>query len=115
MKATMVWRCRPCDGFYRKTTCVFRSFNVAIDGGCDSEMNDSDITMEEYVQRETEKALKKGKVYNWEIATYGELRYDEDVHYLKFFETEFLAIVYDDALTSDLKFSSEPTISPLIR
>ncbi|GJS67642.1 putative reverse transcriptase domain-containing protein [Tanacetum coccineum] len=26
MKATMAWRCRACDGFNGKTTCVFRSF-----------------------------------------------------------------------------------------
>ncbi|GKB15401.1 hypothetical protein Tco_0849324 [Tanacetum coccineum] len=26
MKATMAWRCRACDGFYGKTTCVFWSF-----------------------------------------------------------------------------------------
>ncbi|GJY26941.1 putative reverse transcriptase domain-containing protein [Tanacetum coccineum] len=26
MKATMTWRCRACDGFHGKTTCVFRSF-----------------------------------------------------------------------------------------
>ncbi|GJW88996.1 hypothetical protein Tco_0164336 [Tanacetum coccineum] len=26
MKATMAWRCRTCDGFHGKTTCVFWSF-----------------------------------------------------------------------------------------
>ncbi|GKA78831.1 reverse transcriptase domain-containing protein [Tanacetum coccineum] len=26
MKATIAWRCRACDGFHGKTTCVFRSF-----------------------------------------------------------------------------------------
>nr|GFA63862.1 hypothetical protein [Tanacetum cinerariifolium] len=34
-------------------------------------MDDPDITMEEYVQLETERALRNGKEYNWEIATYG--------------------------------------------
>ncbi|GJW66760.1 hypothetical protein Tco_0121184 [Tanacetum coccineum] len=75
-------------------------------------MEDRDMTMEEFVQYETEKALKNGKVYNWEIATYSKNRYVEHVHYLRFFETEFPAIVYDDALTSELVFSSEPTVSP---
>ncbi|GJT96074.1 hypothetical protein Tco_1091592 [Tanacetum coccineum] len=30
MKATMAWRCRACDGFYGKTTCVFWSFKNVI-------------------------------------------------------------------------------------
>ncbi|GJY07731.1 hypothetical protein Tco_0374785 [Tanacetum coccineum] len=47
-------------------------------------MDDLDITMEEYVQLETERALRN----------------------------EFLTIVYNDALTSKLDFSSEPTVSP---
>ncbi|GJX30102.1 hypothetical protein Tco_0238181 [Tanacetum coccineum] len=34
-----------------------------------------------------------------------------DINYLRFFETKFLAIVYDDALKSDLEFSSKPTLS----
>ncbi|GKC97442.1 hypothetical protein Tco_1167717, partial [Tanacetum coccineum] len=36
-------------------------------------MDDPDITMEEYVQHETERALKNGKVYNWKTATYGKI------------------------------------------
>nr|GEU65306.1 ribonuclease H-like domain-containing protein [Tanacetum cinerariifolium] len=81
------------------------------------EMDDPDITMEEYVQCKTQRALKNDKVYNWETATYGKIRYNEDVHYLRFFEMEFPTIVYDDALTSklefsSLEFSSEPMVSP---
>ncbi|GJT81668.1 zf-CCHC domain-containing protein [Tanacetum coccineum] len=34
------------------------------------EMEDRDMTMEEYVQYEIEKALKNGKVYSWETTTY---------------------------------------------
>ncbi|GKC95718.1 hypothetical protein Tco_1161160 [Tanacetum coccineum] len=67
------------------------------------------MTMEEYVQCETEKALKNGKVYNWETATYGKIDYIRDIYDLRFFETKFPTIVYDDALTSELEFSSEPT------
>ncbi|GJS91634.1 hypothetical protein Tco_0774270 [Tanacetum coccineum] len=70
------------------------------------------MTMEEYVQYEIEKALRNGKVYNWETATYGKIRYIDDINDLRFFETKFPAIVYDDALTSELDFSSEPTVSP---
>ncbi|GJZ09281.1 hypothetical protein Tco_0543564 [Tanacetum coccineum] len=75
------------------------------------EMDDPDITMEEYVQLETERALRNGKVYNWETITYGKIWYDEDVYYLRFFEEEFPAIVYNDALASKSDFSSEPMVS----
>ncbi|GJT52606.1 hypothetical protein Tco_0978763 [Tanacetum coccineum] len=75
-------------------------------------MDDPDIPMEEYVHLETEKALINGKVYNWEAATYGKIWYDEDVHYLRFFEAEFPAIVYNDALASKSDFSSKPMVSP---
>ncbi|GJS22422.1 hypothetical protein Tco_0451054 [Tanacetum coccineum] len=46
-------------------------------------------------------------VYNWETATYGKIWCNEDVHDLRSVETEFPAIVFDDA------FTSEPTVSPL--
>nr|GEX03537.1 hypothetical protein [Tanacetum cinerariifolium] len=74
-------------------------------------MDDPNITMEQYIQLEEEKARRRGKVYNWETATYGKIWYDEDVHTTDF-ENEFLAIVYNDALTSKLDFLTEPTISP---
>ncbi|GJX03900.1 hypothetical protein Tco_0189816 [Tanacetum coccineum] len=47
-------------------------------------MEDRDMTMEEYVQYETEKALRN----------------------------EFLAILFNDALASKSDFLSEPTLSP---
>ncbi|GJV61913.1 hypothetical protein Tco_1468013 [Tanacetum coccineum] len=77
-----------------------------------SEMNDPNITIEEYIRLETEKALRKCKVYIWESATYGKIRYDEVVYFLRSVETEFLAIVYNDALTYELELSCEPTVSP---
>ncbi|GKC47960.1 hypothetical protein Tco_1065682 [Tanacetum coccineum] len=42
--------------------------------------------------RKIERALKNDKVYNWETTTYGKIMYDEDT------------------LTSELEFSSEPTV-----
>ncbi|GJU86503.1 hypothetical protein Tco_1294049 [Tanacetum coccineum] len=39
--------------------------------------------------------------------------YDEDVHDLRSVETEFPAIVFDDAFTSKVTHSCEPTVSPL--
>nr|GEX01693.1 hypothetical protein [Tanacetum cinerariifolium] len=68
-------------------------------------MDDPNLTMEEYIRLEEEKARKNGKMYNWETATY-------DVHDLRSVETEFPAIVYNDALTSEVTPSCEPTVSP---
>nr|GEU36122.1 reverse transcriptase domain-containing protein [Tanacetum cinerariifolium] len=75
-------------------------------------MEDRDMTIEEYVQLETETALRYGSVYNWETATYGKIWYDEDVHYLRIFETKFPTIVYNGALASNSNFSSEHTAIP---
>nr|GFB51080.1 hypothetical protein [Tanacetum cinerariifolium] len=33
-------------------------------------MDDPNITMEEYIRLEEEKTRRRGKVYNWETATY---------------------------------------------
>ncbi|GKC25471.1 hypothetical protein Tco_1027621, partial [Tanacetum coccineum] len=43
----------------------------------------------------------------------GKIWYDEDVHDLRSVETEFPAIVFDDAFTSEVTPSYEPTVSPL--
>ncbi|GJT58525.1 hypothetical protein Tco_1002058 [Tanacetum coccineum] len=76
-------------------------------------MDDPNITMEEYIRLEEEKTHRRGKVYNWETATYGKIWYDEDVHDLRSVETEFPAIVYNDALTSEVVLSCESMVSPL--
>ncbi|GJX84880.1 retrovirus-related pol polyprotein from transposon TNT 1-94, partial [Tanacetum coccineum] len=76
-------------------------------------MDDPNITMKEYIRLENEKARRRGKVYNWEPATYGKIWYDEDVHDLRSVETEFLAIVFNDALLYEVTLFCEPTVSPL--
>ncbi|GJS49779.1 hypothetical protein Tco_0599900 [Tanacetum coccineum] len=76
-------------------------------------MNDPTNTMEEYIRIEEEKARRRGNMYNWETATYGQIWYDEDVHDLRSVETEFPAIVFDDVFTSEITLSYEPTVSPL--
>ncbi|GJZ67905.1 hypothetical protein Tco_0631145 [Tanacetum coccineum] len=73
-------------------------------------MDDPNITMEEYIRLEEEKAQKCGKVFSWETAKYGKIWYDEDVHDLRSVETEFLAIVFNDNLTSNETLFCEPTI-----
>nr|GEX01800.1 hypothetical protein [Tanacetum cinerariifolium] len=76
-------------------------------------MDDPNITMEEYIRLEEEKARRNGKVYNWETAMYGKIWYVEDVHDLRFVETEFPAIVFNDTFTSEVTPFYEPTVSPL--
>ncbi|GKA75226.1 hypothetical protein Tco_0781604 [Tanacetum coccineum] len=74
-------------------------------------MDDPNITMEEYIGLEEEKARKRGKVFNWKTAKYGKIWYDEDVHDLRSIETEFPTIVFNDNLTSNETLSCEPTVS----
>nr|GEV63956.1 hypothetical protein [Tanacetum cinerariifolium] len=76
-------------------------------------MDDHNITIEEYIRLEKEKARRNGKVYNWKTAMCGKIWYNEDVHDLRSVETEFPAIVFDDAFTSEVTPYYEPTISPL--
>nr|GEZ81541.1 hypothetical protein [Tanacetum cinerariifolium] len=76
-------------------------------------MDDPNITMDEYIRLEEEKACRREKVYNWETATYGKIWCDEDVHDLRYVETEFPAIVSNNALTSKVTPSCEPMASPL--
>ncbi|GJU27136.1 hypothetical protein Tco_1165757, partial [Tanacetum coccineum] len=68
-------------------------------------MYDPNITIEEYIQVEAEKALRRGQEFNWEIATYGTVRYFEDIDYFKDFENEFPAIVYKYAKSFDFVIS----------
>ncbi|GJR99486.1 hypothetical protein Tco_0315995 [Tanacetum coccineum] len=76
-------------------------------------MDYPNITMEEYIRLEEEKAHRRGKVYNWETATYGKIWDNKDVHDLRSVETEFPAIVFKDMLTSKATLSCEPTVSSL--
>ncbi|GKD61659.1 putative ribonuclease H-like domain-containing protein [Tanacetum coccineum] len=76
-------------------------------------MDDPNITMEEYIRLEEEKARKYRKVFNWETAKYGKIWYDDNVHDLRFVETEFPAIVFNDNLTSNETLSCEPMVSSL--
>ncbi|GKF54139.1 hypothetical protein Tco_0161049, partial [Tanacetum coccineum] len=76
-------------------------------------MDDPNITMEEYIRLEEEKAHRRGKVYNWETAMYGKIWYDKDVHNLRSFKNEFPSIFYEDASTSEPEITPEPMVSPL--
>ncbi|GJR62301.1 reverse transcriptase domain-containing protein [Tanacetum coccineum] len=74
-------------------------------------MDDPNITREEYLRLEEEKAQKRRKVFNRETAKYGKIWYDKDVLDLRSVETEFPAIVFNDSLTSNETPSCEPTVS----
>ncbi|GJR05659.1 hypothetical protein Tco_0528643 [Tanacetum coccineum] len=76
-------------------------------------MDNPNITMEEYIRLAEERARKRGKVFNWETATYGKIWDSEDVHDLGSVETKFPAIVFNDKLTSEAPLSCEPTVSSL--
>ncbi|GJY10162.1 hypothetical protein Tco_0378347 [Tanacetum coccineum] len=75
-------------------------------------MDDPNITIEEYIRLEEEKAQKRGKVFNWETAKYGKIWYDEVIHDLKSVETEFPAIAVNEKVSSET-LSCEPTVSSL--
>ncbi|GJR00474.1 hypothetical protein Tco_0523458 [Tanacetum coccineum] len=57
-----------------------------------------------------DKARGRDKTFNWETAMYGEV-YCKDLDSFIDFETNFPAIVYNDASTSNQNVSSEPTVS----
>ncbi|GJT59337.1 putative reverse transcriptase domain-containing protein [Tanacetum coccineum] len=76
-------------------------------------MDNLNITMEEYIRLEEEKAQKHKKVFNWETAKYGKIWYDEDIYDLRSVETEFPAIALNDGLSSEKTLSYEPTVSSL--
>ncbi|GJX25394.1 hypothetical protein Tco_0231690 [Tanacetum coccineum] len=76
-------------------------------------MDNPNLTIEEYIRLEEEKVRKREKVFNWQTATYGKIRIDDDLHDLSFVETKFPAIVFNDTLTSEAALSCEPTVSSL--
>ncbi|GJZ34547.1 reverse transcriptase domain-containing protein, partial [Tanacetum coccineum] len=73
-------------------------------------MDDPNITMEEYIRLEEEKARRHDRTFNWQTATFGKVKNykDEDDHPIDF-EAEFPAIVFDNRLTA---IQSEPTVCP---
>ncbi|GJZ65328.1 hypothetical protein Tco_0622024 [Tanacetum coccineum] len=60
-------------------------------------MDDPNMTMEEYIKLEEEKARRRGRVFNWRTSTYGKIRIDDDLHDLRSVKAEFPAIVINDA------------------
>ncbi|GJU07568.1 hypothetical protein Tco_1123998 [Tanacetum coccineum] len=73
-------------------------------------MDESDLTMEEYIEFQAEKAQRRGQTFTWETATYRKV-YCDDLDSFTDFEIDFPAIVYNDAYASSQNVSSEPTVS----
>ncbi|GJU43033.1 hypothetical protein Tco_1200299 [Tanacetum coccineum] len=69
------------------------------------------MTMDEYIELEEEKARRRGQMFNWQTATYGKIRVDDDLYNLKFVEAEFPAIVIDDAITPQDALSCKSQVS----
>ncbi|GKD77169.1 hypothetical protein Tco_1339790 [Tanacetum coccineum] len=59
-------------------------------------MDNPNLTIEEYIRLEKEKARKHGKVFHWQTATYGKISVDDDFYDLRSMEAEFPAIVVND-------------------
>ncbi|GJT34280.1 hypothetical protein Tco_0924699 [Tanacetum coccineum] len=57
-------------------------------------MDNTNITMEEYISLQEEKALSHGEAFNWQTATYGKREYcDNDDDNFIYFNAEFPAII----------------------
>ncbi|GJQ94362.1 hypothetical protein Tco_0005501 [Tanacetum coccineum] len=76
-------------------------------------MDDPNMTMEEYIKLEEEKACRCGRVFNWQTATYGKIRVDDDLHDLRYVEA-IPAIVIDDAFTPQDALSCKSQVSTLV-
>ncbi|GJU85663.1 hypothetical protein Tco_1293209 [Tanacetum coccineum] len=74
-------------------------------------MDDPSMTMEEYIKFEEEKARKRRKVFNYQTATYGKIRVDDDLHDLSSLEAEFPAIVINDAFAPHDTFQCKSQVS----
>ncbi|GKA40399.1 hypothetical protein Tco_0732992 [Tanacetum coccineum] len=76
-------------------------------------MDDPNITMEEYIRLEEEKAQRHGRTFNLQTTTFGKVESykDEDDCFIDF-EIEFPAIVFDNTLTSDTTLLCAPTVIP---
>ncbi|GJV43203.1 DNA helicase [Tanacetum coccineum] len=74
-------------------------------------MDYPNMTMEEYIKLEEEKACRRGRVFSWETATYRKIRADDDLHNLRSVEAEFLAIVINDAFAPQDALPCESQVS----
>ncbi|GKB00297.1 hypothetical protein Tco_0828290 [Tanacetum coccineum] len=74
-------------------------------------MDDPNMTMKEYIKLEEGKARRRGRVFNWETATYGKIRVDSDLYNLRYVETKFPAIIIDNAFAPQDALSCKSQVS----
>ncbi|GKA88205.1 hypothetical protein Tco_0809969 [Tanacetum coccineum] len=77
-------------------------------------MEDPDITMEEYIRLEEEKARRHGRDFNWETTTYSKVSYFDDINLFKDFKEEFPAIVFKDVSIPKPKSPCKLTILKVV-
>ncbi|GKA73857.1 hypothetical protein Tco_0780159 [Tanacetum coccineum] len=77
-------------------------------------MDDLNMTIEEYIKLEEEKACRRGRVFNWQTATYGKIRVNDDLHDLSSMEAEFPAIVINDAFAPQDALQCKSQVSTLV-
>ncbi|GJY99909.1 hypothetical protein Tco_0517339 [Tanacetum coccineum] len=71
-------------------------------------MDDPNMTMKDYIKFEEEKAHRRGRVFNWQTATYGKIRVDDN---LRSIEAEFLAIVINNAIVPQEELRCKSQVS----
>ncbi|GKB98157.1 hypothetical protein Tco_0984294 [Tanacetum coccineum] len=84
-------------------------------------MDDPNITMEEYIRLEEEKARRHGRTFNWKTATYDKMKYceNEDDSFTNL-ETEYPTISVDNLKTDSenkndkVNMPSSPSPEPTI-
>ncbi|GJR86823.1 putative reverse transcriptase domain-containing protein [Tanacetum coccineum] len=64
-------------------------------------MNDPNITMEEYIRLEEEKAQSRGMMFNWQTATFGRMEHYYEEECFTNCEEEFPAIVFGEINVSE--------------
>ncbi|GKA39610.1 hypothetical protein Tco_0732161, partial [Tanacetum coccineum] len=77
-------------------------------------MDDPNMTMEEYIRLEEEKAHMRGRVFNWQTTTYGKIRVSDDLYDLRSVEAEFPAIVINDAFAPQDALPCKSQVSTLV-
>nr|GEX23280.1 hypothetical protein [Tanacetum cinerariifolium] len=63
--------------------------------------------MEEYIKLQAEKGQRRGRMFNWKTATYGK-SYCDDLDFFTDIKANYLAIVYNDVVTSNENVPSKP-------
>nr|GEX40153.1 hypothetical protein [Tanacetum cinerariifolium] len=89
------------------------SFSHQDQRGCGGQhINLAHLSIAEYVKTKAIAVVMLCDVFLKKKKLVGDKIWYDEVHYLTYFEKEFPAIVYNDALTSKSDFSPLPIVSP---